>query len=106
MHRKNFLSCNDTKTEFTVIGTRQQLVKVNIHGIQIRGKWIEPMKTVRNSRVMFDSNMNMISHVSSVSQSSFYHLNNLASGRIYLDHTPSELVGHAFITFRLDMGTH
>ena len=102
--RENFLSCNDTKTEFIIIGTWQQLLKVNIDGIRIGDAWIQPKESVRNLGVMFDSNMNMKDHVTSICQSGYYHLKNLTSVRKYLDRSTTELGIHAFVTSRLDMG--
>ena len=102
--RMNFLSCNDTKTEFTIIGTWQQLLKVDINGIQIGDAWIEAKPCVRNLGVMFDSNMNMKAQITSICQSSYHHLKNLTSVRKYLDRKTAELGIHAFVTSRLDMG--
>ena len=102
--RENFLSCNDAKTEFIMIGTRQQLLKVDIDSIQIGDAHIKPKNTVRNLGVMFDSNMNMNAHVTSVCQSGYYHLKNLTSVRKYLNHSTAELGVHAFVTSQLDMG--
>jgi hypothetical protein len=101
---QNFLSCNDTKTEFIVIGTRQQLLKVDIDSIQIGDAWIKPKITVRNLRVMFNSNMNMSAHVTSVCQSGYYHPKNLTSMRKYLDDSTAELGVDAFVTSWPDMG--
>ena len=100
----NFLSCNDTKTEFTIIGTWQQLLRVDINGIQIGDAWIEAKPCVCNLGGMFDSNMNMKAQITSICQSSYHHLKNLTSVRKYLDRKTAELGIHAFVTSRLDMG--
>ncbi len=63
------LKFNDDKTEFIVIGTRQQRSKFDIPHININGIDIAPTSTVRNLGVMFDSEMSMKANVSSINRS-------------------------------------
>ncbi len=62
---KNMLN----KTEFIVIWTRQQRSKIDIRHININGINIAPTSTVHNLGVMFDSEMSMKAHVSSINRS-------------------------------------
>ncbi len=68
---KIMLKLNDDKTEFIVIGTRQQRSKIDIPHININGTDIAPISTVRNLGVMFDSEMSMKAHVSSINRSAY-----------------------------------
>ncbi len=65
---KNMLKLNDDKTEFIVIGTRQQRSKTDIPHINIYGTDIAPTSTVGNLGVMFDSEMSIKANVSSTGQ--------------------------------------
>ena len=48
------LKLNDGKTEFIIIGTRQQLVKVNIDSLQVGESCTAPSKRVKNLGCWFD----------------------------------------------------
>ena len=45
---KDELPLNDNKTEFMIIGTREQLAKVNIDGLSVGESIIAPVTSVRN----------------------------------------------------------
>ena len=67
----NGLILNDTKTEFMVIGTRQQLAKVNIHSIKVGSFRVTPVPIVKNLSAWFDSHMNMNTHITKACSASF-----------------------------------
>ena len=46
--RHNMLKLNDSKTEFLIIGSRQQLVKVNVDSVQVGSSKILSTSSVRN----------------------------------------------------------
>ena len=48
---------NDIKTEFLIIGTKQQLDKVNIETLSVRDSAVAPAAMARNLGVLFDENM-------------------------------------------------
>ena len=59
----NRLMINDAKTDFLIIGTRQQLEKTSIESIIIGDTVIKPLESVRNLRSWFDAHMRMnVSH--------------------------------------------
>ena len=96
------LMINDDKTEFILIGTKQQLEKVKIQKLSVGQCEITPSSVVRNLGSWFDSNFSMAVHVNKVCKSSFYHLHNLSRIRKYLSQDTLETLVHAFITSRLD----
>ena len=75
---------NDDKTEFLMIGTKQQLAKVNIDHILIGDCVIRPKGVVKNLRTWLDSTLSMNSHVSNTCSNAFYYLYNIRRIRKYL----------------------
>ncbi len=100
----NMLKLNDDKIEFIVIGTRQQRSKIDIPHINTNGIDIAPTSTVRNLGVMFDSEMNMKGHVSSINRSAYPQLKNLRAIKPFLDMEAANIASHAFVSFHLDAG--
>ena len=70
----NGLFLNDNKTEFLIIGTRQQLSKVTLDGIQVGQSIVSLVSLARNLGAWFDANMSMKTHVTKVCGSVFYYL--------------------------------
>ena len=93
---------NDSKTEFSILGSKQQLSKINISHITVGGTNITPVSNVRNLGFLFDSNLSMSSHITKVCSTSFYHLHNIKRMSKYLSHNSLKILIHAFITSRLD----
>ena len=53
------LKLNDDKTEFMLIGAKQQLSKVNIDSLSVGSIEFTPVTVVRNLGTWFDSNLNL-----------------------------------------------
>ena len=60
------LLINDTKTDFLIIGSRQQLAKVTINSMHVGESIITPITSVRNLGAWFDDQMSMSVHVGKV----------------------------------------
>ena len=56
------LMLNDDKTEFLIIGTRQQLAKVNINCIRVGSTDVCPVTVARNLSLWFDEQLTMSTH--------------------------------------------
>lgn len=89
------LMLNDDKTEFLILGTKQQLAKV----------YVSPVPVVRNRGSWFDSQLTMFSHISKLCSVPLYLLYiNINIRRIrkclYQEATGTSV--HAFITSRID----
>ena len=91
-------------TEFIVIGSQHQRSKVNISGIRVGTGVIPPSDTVRNLGIILDSNLSMDRHISAVSRAAFMSLRNIGMVRNHINDHVAELLSHAYITSRLDMG--
>ena len=67
---------NDDKTEFLIIGTRQQLSKVSIQSIKIGQTEVSPVASARNLGTRFDMHLDMGTHITKTCSSAFYYLYN------------------------------
>ena len=93
---------NDSKTECLVIGRKSQLKHVTIDSITVGTSRIKPADSARNLGVIFDSNMNLKDHITTICQKSYIQLRNLYHIRKYINKSACETLVHAFITSRLD----
>ena len=98
----NSLMLNDDKTEFIIIGTRQQLAKVDVVDIRVGNHNINKSKSVRNLGAWFNDTFDMSQHVSNLSGASFYQLHNIRRIRKYLTQEAAESLVHSFVTCRID----
>ena len=96
------LFMNDKKTEFLVIGTRQQLKKVSIDCLTIGAeKILVAEKPMKNLGVWLDSKLSMDTHITKTCSAAFYYLYNIRRIRRYLSKESTESPIHAFISSRL-----
>ena len=96
------LKLNPDKTEFLILGTRQQLEKVITSHLVVGESRICPSTKVKNLGSWFDPNLNMISHINNICSSSFYYLYNIRRIRKYLSRQSAISLIHAFIASKLD----
>ena len=96
------LKINDDKTEFIIIGSRQQLLKINPCSIRVGSTNIKPVSEVRNLGSWFDSNFSMCTHISKSCGAAFYWLHNIKHISRFLRKEKLEMVLHAFVTSRND----
>ena len=96
------LLMNDGKTEFIIIGTKQQLAKVNIDNITIAETNVNPISVAKNLGVWLDSSLSMSTHINKLCSAAFYHLRNIKRIRKYLSRESATILVHAFISSRLD----
>ena len=96
------LKLNDDKTEFIIIGTRQQLVKVNIDSLQVGESSTAPSNRVKNLGCWFDGQLKMDTHINSICKTAFYHLYNIRRIRKFLNSECTKILVNAFVTSRLD----
>ena len=96
------LKLNDEKTEFIIIGSRQQLAKVNIDHINVGTSDIRPVGSVRNLGLWFDRSMTMSSHFGKVCSKAFRGLYNIRQIRKFLSEDSTKTLIHAFVTSHLD----
>ena len=100
--RQDQLMLNDDKTEFLIIGTRQQLSKVSIQSMMIGQTEVSPVASARNLGTWFNTHLDMGTHITKTCSSALYYLYNLRHIRKYLSRESTEKLVHAFISSRLD----
>ena len=71
------LLLNDDKTEFLVIGTCQQLNKLNPSVLRVGDHTIDPSVNVRNLGTRLDNSISMDTHINQVRKTDFYHIHNI-----------------------------
>ena len=93
---------NDGKTELLVLGTRQQLSKINISHLRVGDATVVASTSVRNLGSYFDKNFTMAMHVTKTCSAAFFHLHNIRQIRKFLSHEATERLIHAFVTSKVD----
>ena len=78
------LKLNDDKSEFSVIGTPQQLAKVNTHCIRVGDCKVSAVSSARNLGSWLDTKLSVATHITKLSGSCFYYLYNIRRLREYL----------------------
>ena len=96
------LMLNDDKTEFLLLGTKQQLAKVDINSITVGESVVNTKPVVRNLGSWFDSQLSMSTHISKLCSSAFFHLHNISRIRKFLRPVETKSLMHAFVTSRAD----
>ena len=99
---KNYLKLNDDKTEFIIIGSRNNLSKVITENIKIGNHTISLAESVKNLGAHFDSEMSMEMHIMKTAKSAWFHLNSIGKIRKYLTQEQTKTVIHSFVTSKLD----
>ena len=88
---------NGDKAEFLILGTKQQLAKVNIDNIKVGSANVSPVPVVRNLGSWFNSQCAMSSHISKLCSVTFYYLDNIRRIPKYLSQEATGTLVHAFI---------
>ena len=96
------LLLNDDKTEVLMIGTKQQLAKIDVNNIAVGQSEIVPKSVVKNLGVWFDSTLSMNTHINKACSAAFYYLYNIRRIRKYLSRESTETLIHAFVSCRID----
>ena len=73
----NYLKLNNDKTEFLMLGSRQQLRKVSIPPLVVGSAHIPPSDKVKNLGVVFDTAMTLEAQISQSVKSANYNLRNI-----------------------------
>ena len=92
----NKLLINDTKIEFLIIGTRQQLSKVQTDNISVGES------SISSSKDWLNNTLSMSTQVSKVDSFCFYYIYNIRRIRKYLSREVCKTLVNALITSRLD----
>ena len=98
----NRLCLNPSKTEYIIIGTPIQRSKLSSSSISIANKFLEPVNSVRNLGIIFDTDLSLRKHISSITQTSFYHIRHLRQIRSSIDINSATILANALVQSKLD----
>ena len=98
----NMMKLNDSKTEFLIIGSRQQLAKINVDSIKVGASEIVSTSSVRNLGAWLDKNMSMDAHVGKVCSKAFFGLYKIRQIRKFLSVDATNTLVHPFVTSHVD----
>ena len=96
------LKINDHKTEFLVIGSTQQLLKIHHCSVRVGTIDIKPVKVARNLGAYFDPHFSMSTHISMSCSAAFFWLHNIKRISQFPPRDKLEMVLHAFVTSTID----
>ena len=96
------LKLNEDKSDFLLIGTRQQLSKVRTDSLMVGDTPVKSVSEARNLGVWFDSNFQFRSHINKTCQSAFFSLYNIRRIRKYLPFEAAKSLVQAFVISRID----
>ena len=100
---KNKLKINDEKTEFLLIGSRHTHENISSSlDLMVGDSSITASSSARNLGVMFDNQMTMEKHISSVCRSTHFQLRNIGSIRHLLTESSAAQLVHSLVSSRLD----
>ena len=96
------LKLNENKTEVMLIGTRQQLSKVNLGTLTVGDTSVAIVNKARNLGVWFDSQLNFNVHITKTCSLSFCSLYKIRRIRKYLSYKSAQTLILALVIGRLD----
>ncbi len=98
----NRLCLNPSKTEYIIIGSSYQRSKISSTSISIAGNLIKPVSSARNLGIIFDSDLSLRKQISSICQTSFYHIRQLRQIRSSIDLNSATILANALVHSKLD----
>jgi len=103
----NWLSLNQSKTEFLLIGLPEQLAIVSYpNRLMPSNVTITHSDSARYLRVIFDSSLTMSDHISSIFKSCFLSIRDLRRIRNIIDLTTAKTIGWLAFAGTLNFLTH
>jgi hypothetical protein len=100
----NKLKLNDSKTELFLLASSRHANTVSNLDLKIGGSVITPSNSIKNLGIIFDNNLTMKDHVSSLCRSVNFHLRNLNRIRRFIDKSTCAHAVRSLILSRLDYG--
>ena len=100
--RTNLLKLNDEKTEFLIIGTKQQLNKVKTTSISVRQDDIPCSATARNLGYYYEQHMKNSAHINKLVSNLNVTLRRISKIRNNIDYETTKILIQAMVLSRLD----
>ena len=99
---ENKQKLNQSKTEFMILGTRNQVKKIKSGSLRVGGDDIKAKPSVRNLGAHFDIELKMIAHINHVLKMGYFHIRRISVIRKYLSQHATKTLVHATILARMD----
>lgn len=99
---KNFLKLNDSKTEFIIFGTKNDMKRLSEWTVSVGEDNVLPSEWVKDIGVMLDPTLSMNTQINSIVKSCYFQMRNLSKIRKYLSEDAAKALTHAFVSSRLD----
>ena len=96
------LKLNDNKTEFMMIGSRQQLEKVSVAELSVGDISVAPASAARNLGVLFDRNLKFDAQITKTCCTCYYYLHNIRKIRKYLTLDSTRCLVHVLVMGHVD----
>ena len=98
------LKANGGKTEFLIIGTRQQIAKVNFNSLRsgIGDNFISSVDKAKNLGFWFDSKMTMLTNINKCSSAAFFNNFNIRRIRKFLTYETAKILVNSLVLSQLD----
>jgi len=91
----NLLTLNSSKTEFLLIGRKQQLAKIH-------NSSLNTTHSARNLGSIFDEHLTFSDQISAFSKSCYSHIRQLRCIRPYLDSKTASIIATSIVNSKLD----
>ena len=91
----NLLTLNSFKTEFLLLGLRQQLAKISSCSL-------DTAHSARNHGFIFDEHISFSDHISALFKSCYSHIRQFRCIRPYLDHKTASTFATSIVHSKLD----
>src|SRR5438132_506807 len=98
----NRLAVNTSKTEYLLIGTKQQRSKVTNSSVYFQNLSLSTTDTVRDLGAIFDPNLDFCKHISSICRSSFFQIRQLRQIRSLLDKNSAVILANSLVHSKID----
>ncbi len=98
----NKLKMNDSKTEFIIIGSRQQLAKIEFDSIRVGESVVKAVTSVKDLGAFLDSTLSMETHINAKCSAAYRQIYSIRRIRRFISREATETLIHAFIFSHLD----
>ena len=85
MDENNKLKLNEDKTEFLVISSRSNSVKISVDCLELSEDIVHASPSARNLGVIMDAHLSLENHVNQIRKTCFYFLNWIRKVRTVFD---------------------
>lgn len=99
---QHYLKLNDSKTEFVIFGTPNDMEKISGWSVTIGESEILPSSSARNIGAHMDSKLDMKAQVNNTIKSCYAQIYSISKIRNYLTSHACKTLVHALVTSRLD----